>query len=100
MPKFKRESSQFNVKPSVLLGRLILISVPILGVGVTAIIAATPQIFHTIIIPDFLSFVKDAATPSIIGRCPIRFPICRSTQKRKKTALFAILGYFAVIWAF
>ena len=26
----------------------------------------TLQIFHTIIIPDFLSFVKDAATPSII----------------------------------
>ena len=30
----------------------------------------TLQIFHIIIIPDFLSFVKDAATPSIIVPLP------------------------------
>ena len=84
MPKFKRESSQFNVKPSVLLGRLILISVPIFGVGVTAIIAATPQIFHTIIIPDFLSFVKDAATPSIIVPLPYQISNMPLVKKEKR----------------
>ena len=57
--------------------------------------------FHTIIIPDFLSFVKDATTPSIIVPLPYQISTMPlHSKKKKKTALFAILGYFAVILAF
>ena len=52
------------------------------------------QIFHTIIIPDFLSFVKDAATPSII--VPLLYQISNMPfhSKKKKDRTFCDLGIF------
>ena len=56
--------------------------------------------FHTIIIPDFLSFVKDATTPSIIVPLPYQISNMPLVIKKKKIALCAISGYFSVILAF
>ena len=50
--------------------------------------------FHTIIIPDFLSFVKDTATPSIIVPLPYQISNMPLYSKKKKDRTFCDLGIF------